>query len=118
MGAAHVGEVSVRWSQLLVVASLCALLTACGRAKPSGPVRTPNEAVDIAQRALRSAHLDEEVVSAERQDGAWVVTTRWRESSVAGHLVTIDAATGKARMERYRTLQLGPPSLPSASGGG
>ncbi len=98
---------SVARGQPLIAAAALVLLAACGRASPAPPVRTANEAADIAQRALRSAHLDEEIVGAERQDGAWLVTTRWRETSMAGHLVTVDAASGKVTMERYRTLQLG-----------
>jgi hypothetical protein len=89
------------------MAGALALLTACGRPAPGGPVRTPDEASQIAQRALKSANLDEEVVGVDRQGPAWVVTTRWRATSVAGHLVTVDAASGAVRMERYRTLQLG-----------
>jgi hypothetical protein len=92
---------------LLIAAVVVMLAGACGRDDGPGPVRTASDAAEVAQRALRSAHLDEEIVSAERQDGAWLVTTRWRETSMAGHLVTVDAANGKVTMERYRTLQLG-----------
>lgn len=93
----------------LTLAGAFALLAACGRAEVSEPVRTSDEANDVAQRALRSAHLDEEIVDTQRQGGAWIVTTRWRESSAAGHLVTVDAASGKVTVERYRTLQIGKP---------
>lgn len=72
-------------------------------------MRTPMQATEIAQRTLRAAGLDEEVVDAERQDGSWLVTTRWRETARAGHLVTVEAATGKVTVERYRTLELGGP---------
>ena len=85
------------------------LVAACGRAEPAGPVRTPEQARGIAERSLKAAGLDEEVIATARQGQAWIVTTRWRESSVAGHLVTVDAATGKVTFERYRTLELGPP---------
>src|SRR5690349_15375350 len=93
----------------LAAAAAFALLTACGRTEPAGPVRDPLDASRIAQQALRSARLDEEVVSAERDGDAWIVTTRWRETSAAGHLVTVDAANGAVRVERYRTVQLGGP---------
>ena len=92
----------------LIAACLFALVAGCGRADPSGPVRTPMQASEIAQRTLRSAHLYEEVVDAERQGGAWIVTTRRRETSMTGHLVTVDAASGDVSVERYRTVQLGP----------
>jgi len=100
-------EMAVVRPSRLIIAGAFALLAACGRAEPSGPVRTSAEANEIAQRALRSAHLEEEIVSTEHRDGAWVVTTRWRESSTAGHLVTIDAASRNVTFERYRTLQIG-----------
>ncbi len=91
-------------------ALLAALLAAaCGRGPTSGPVRTAEQASEIAQDALRSAGLDEEVIDSRREDGAWVVTTRWRETSMAGHLVTVDAATGRTTVERYRSIQLGGP---------
>ena len=95
-------------ARLLIAAQALALLAACGRAQSGGPVRTPEAARDVAQHALQSAHLDEQVTDVEPQDGAWIVTTRRRETSAAGHLLTIDAATGRVRFERYRTLQLGP----------
>ena len=97
----------VRPIRLHVAACAVALLAACGRSHPAGPVRTASDANDIAQRALRSAHLDEEVVAVERRGRAWIVTTRWRDTSVAGHLVTIDGKSGEVAMERYRTVQLG-----------
>src|SRR6516165_2555717 len=84
------------------------LVSACARHERPGPVRTPLEASEIAQRALRSAHLDEQVVDARREGDAWVVITRWPETSLNGHLVTIDGASGAVRMERYRTVELGP----------
>jgi hypothetical protein len=71
------------------------------------PVRTADDARAIAEQALERAHLDEEVVSAERTHDGWIVTTRWRDTSVAGHLVTVDASNGKVSFERYRTIQLG-----------
>jgi hypothetical protein len=49
------------------------------------------------------------VIDAQRQGDAWVVTTRWRETPRAGHLVTVDAASGKATVERYRSVDLGRP---------
>lgn len=92
----------------LALVGALALLAGCGRPQVEGPVRTPREANEIAQRTLRSAHLDEEILSTERQGGgAWIVTTRWRESSMAGHLLTIDPANGNVTVERYRTLQIG-----------
>lgn len=95
--------------QLLAAAAVAGLLAACGRPAPPGPVRTAMEASEIAQNALRSAGLDEEVIDSRRADGAWIVTTRWRETSLAGHIVTVDAASGQARVERYRSIQLGGP---------
>jgi hypothetical protein len=86
-----------------------ALLTACERAAPAGPVRTAEDATRRAERALDQAHLDEEVSGVDREGDAWIVTSRWRESSVAGHLLTVDAATGKVTMERYRSVELGGP---------
>ena len=84
------------------------LLSACGR--PEGPhqVRTALEASEAAQRALRAAHLDEQVVDARRQGDTWIVITRWPQTSLNGHLVTVDGASGAVRMERYRTVELGP----------
>ena len=90
---------------LLSAAVLAGLAAACGDA--SGPVRTPMRASEIAQGELRAAGLDEEVIDARRLGDAWVVTTRWRETSLAGHLVTVDAATGKVTVERYRSVELG-----------
>ncbi|MGH6963179.1 MAG: hypothetical protein ACREE0_01715 [Phenylobacterium sp.] len=85
------------------------LLAGCGGAERAGPVRSPMRASEIAQAELRAAGLDEQVVGAERLGDAWVVTTRWKETARAGHLVTVDAATGKASVERYRSVELGPP---------
>ena len=93
--------------QLLSVAVLAVLAAACGRAGSSGPVRTALQASEIAQRDLRAAGLDEEVIDARPLGGAWVVTTRWRETSRAGHLVTVDAGSGKVTVERYRSVELG-----------
>lgn len=90
-------------------AVLAVLLAACGDAGVAGPVRTALQASEIAQRELRAAGLDEQVIDAQRQGEAWIVTTRWRETARAGHLVTVDAATGKVRVERYRSVELGPP---------
>ena len=89
------------------VAVAALLLAGCGGSDLSGPVRSPMRASEIAQRELRAAGLDEEVIAADRQGDAWVVTTRWKETSRAGHLVTVDAATGKATVERYRSVELG-----------
>lgn len=95
---------------LLSTAAVVLLLTACRRDEgASGPVRTAIQASEVAQRELRAAGLDEEVVAAQRQGDDWLVTTRWRETPAAGHLVTVDAASGKATVERYRTLELGRP---------
>lgn len=94
-------------SALIAAAFMAASGAACGRSEPSGPVRTPLEASEIAQRALRAAHLDEQVVDARRQGDAWVVITRWPQTSTNGHLVTVDRETGAVRMERYRTVELG-----------
>lgn len=93
----------------LVVAALGVLVAACGRGEGPKPVRTPMEAAEAAQRSLRQAGLDEQVVDVQRQDGAWLVTTRWRETSVAGHLVTVEAASGRTSVERYRSVELGGP---------
>jgi hypothetical protein len=94
-------------SRLLGAAALLLLITACDRSEPPGPVRSPMQAIERAQTALRSAGLDEQVIDARRQDGAWLVITRWRETSMAGHLVTVDAETGKVTVERYRSIELG-----------
>jgi hypothetical protein len=93
--------------QVLSAAVLAGLAAGCGRAGASGPVRTALQASEIAQGELRAAGLDEEVIDARRLGGAWVVTTRWRETSAAGHLVTVDAGSGKVRVERYRSVELG-----------
>jgi hypothetical protein len=96
--------------RLRLAASLgFALLAACGSGRPSGPVRTPMQASEIAQDALRSAGLDEEIIDCRREDDAWVVVTRWPQTSMAGHLVTVDARTGAAKLERYRSIELGGP---------
>lgn len=81
------------------------MVAACGP-PAAGPVRTPLQASEAAQRALRAAHLDEQVIDARRQGDAWVVITRWPETSLNGHLVTVEAATGRVRIERYRTVEL------------
>ena len=94
--------------RLLIIAHALVLLAACGRAEPGRPVRTPAEAAEVARQALKSAHLDEQVVGVEQQDGAWIVTTRWRDTPVAGHLLTVNAANGAVSFERYRTVQLAP----------
>jgi hypothetical protein len=91
---------------LAIAVALALQLAACGRPPPPGPVRTPEAAAEIAQRALSAAHLDEPIISVDRAGGAWMVITRWRETSMAGHLVTVDAASGKVRLERYRMLQM------------
>ena len=88
---------------------LAAGLVACSGGESAGPVRTALKASEVAQRELRSAGLDEHVVEARREGATWVVVTRWRETSAAGHLVTIDAATGQAKVERYRSVELGRP---------
>jgi hypothetical protein len=84
-------------------------LSACGRGETPGPVRTPLQASEAAQRALRSAGLNEQVVAVQRQGEAWLVVTRWPQTSMAGHLVTVDAASGRVRVERYRSIQIGQP---------
>jgi len=94
----------------LVLAAVAAALLApwgCGPHPSAGPVRTPLDASQRAQDALRSAGLDEDVIDARRQGPDWVVTTRWRETSMAGHIVTVDAGTGAVKVERYRSVQLG-----------
>jgi hypothetical protein len=93
--------------QLLSVAVLLGLLAACGRGGAAGPVRSPMRASEIAQRELRAAGLDEAVIGVQRQGGAWVVTTRRKETARAGHLVTVDAASGKVTVERYRLVEIG-----------
>lgn len=95
-------------ASLLAPPLAAAVLAACGRPEPAGPVRTPLQASEIAQRALRAANLDEQVVDARRQGEAWVVITRWPQTSRNGHLVTVDGATGRVTIERYRTVELGP----------
>ena len=50
-------------ARLLIAAQALALLAACGRAQSGGPVRTPEAARDVAQHALQSAHLDEQVTA-------------------------------------------------------
>jgi hypothetical protein len=91
----------------VLTAVVLAGLSACGDAGASGPVRTALQASEIAQRDLRAAGLDEEVIDARRLGEAWVVMTRRREVATAGHLVTVDAASGKATVERYRYVELG-----------
>jgi len=90
----------------ILLAAAC--LAACGRTQAPGPVRTPLQASEIAQQALRAANLDEQVVDARRQGDAWVVITRWPQTSLNGHLVTVDRASGKVTMERYRTVEIAP----------
>jgi hypothetical protein len=98
----------VRGQGLRAAVAVLLLLAGCGRGDlAGGPVRSPMRASEIAQRELRAAGLDEEVIAADRQGDAWVVTTRWKETARAGHLVTVDAATGKATVERYRSVELG-----------
>jgi hypothetical protein len=94
--------------QLAAAAALLPL-AACGSGERHGPVRTALQASEAAQRSLRAAGLDEQVIDARRQDGHWLVVTRWRETSMAGHLVTVDAKTGAVAVERYRSVELGPP---------
>lgn len=92
-------------------AILVLVLSGCGGS--AGPVRSPMQAAEVAQRALRAAGLDEEVIDSRRQGDAWLVITRWHETSMAGHVVTVDARTGKAVVERYRAIELGrPPAWP------
>jgi hypothetical protein len=93
--------------QRLGCTALVLLLSACARGESSGPVRSPMQAIERAQHELRAAGLDEEVIDARRQNGGWLVITRWRETSMAGHLVTVDAETGAVTVERYRSVQLG-----------
>jgi hypothetical protein len=93
--------------QVQRAAVLAVLLAACGRADGSGPVRNTMQAIEAAQRDLRAAGLDEQVIDARRLGDAWVVTTRRQETSRAGHLVTVDAASGKVTVERYRSVDLG-----------
>jgi hypothetical protein len=96
--------------QRLAGATLVLLLAAaCDRGQARGPVRSPMQAVERAQHELRAAGLDEEVIDARREGDAWVVVTRWHETSMAGHLVTVDATTGAATVERYRSIELGRP---------
>ena len=93
---------------LSAAAVLCLALAGCGRHEPAGPVRTALQASEIAQRTLRKAGLDEQVVAAQRQGAGWIVTTRRPETSLTGHLVTVDAASGKVTVERYRSVELAP----------
>jgi hypothetical protein len=96
--------------QGLACAALAILLfAACDRGQASGPVRSPMQAVERAQHELRAAGLDEQVIDARREGDAWVVITRWQETSMAGHLVTVDATTGATTVERYRSIELGRP---------
>ncbi|RAK60098.1 hypothetical protein DJ021_09910 [Phenylobacterium hankyongense] len=93
---------------LLCAAVLAGLLAAaCGPAGPAGPVRSPMRASELAQRELRAAGLDEAVIDARRQGDRWVVTTRRRESSMAGHLVFVDARSGQVTVKRYWSVELG-----------
>jgi hypothetical protein len=91
----------------LALACFAAVLASCGRDEPSGPVRSPMRASEIAQMELRAAGLDEQVIGAERRGPAWVVTTRRPDRPTSGHLVTVDAQTGAVRVERYRLVELG-----------
>ena len=93
--------------QALSAAVLAVLAAACSRSELSGPVRTALQASEIAQRDLRAAGLDEQVIDAQRLGDAWIVTTRRKETARAGHLVTVDVASGKATVERYRSVELG-----------
>lgn len=93
----------------LIAAALSLGLAACERqSEAAGPVRTPLQASEIAQRTLRKAGLDEQVVAAQRQGAGWIVTTRRPETSLTGHIVTVDAASGKVTVERYRSVELAP----------
>jgi hypothetical protein len=94
--------------QVLSAGALAGVLAACGGGGSGGPVRTALQASEIAQADLRAAGLDEQVIDARRLGEAWVVTTRRPETWRAGHLVTVDAATGKVTVERYRSVDLGP----------
>ena len=93
--------------QILCAAVLAGLAAACGPGGAAGPVRSPMRASELAQRELRSAGLDEAVIDARRQGERWVVTTRRRETSMAGHLVTVDAASGQVTVQRYWSVELG-----------
>ena len=95
--------------QVLSAAVLVVGLAGCGRGELSGPVRTALQASEIAQRDLRAAGLNEQVIDAQRLGNAWLVTTRRAETSRAGHLVTVDIASGKVTVERYRSVELGRP---------
>lgn len=82
------------------------LLAACSGAEPT-EVRTPIRAVEVAQANLRAAGLDEQVVSSNRHGPVWTVVTRSAKSPKAGHVVTVEAATGRVSFEKYQDVQIG-----------
>ncbi|HEY8574004.1 hypothetical protein [Phenylobacterium sp.] len=89
------------------ILAFCLLLAACARSGPT-EVRTPMQAIEAAQAALRAGGLNEQVVAANRTGTVWTVITRSKKSAKAGHVVTVEAATGKASYEPYHSVQLGP----------
>jgi hypothetical protein len=83
---------------------LGATIAACA---PSPEVRTPFRAVEVAQATLREAGIREHAVASSKRGGSWVVITRSEKNARMGHVVTVDAATGKVSVERYHSVQLG-----------
>lgn len=90
---------------ILLAAAL--LLAACA---PRGgdKVRTSFQAVEAAQRSLRAAGIDEQVAASDRHGAVWIVLTRKGDSrNRVGHVVTVEAATGKVSFDRYQSVQIG-----------
>lgn len=83
---------------------LALAVTACS---PSKEVGTPFRAVEVAQATLRQAGVHEQAVASSKRGGSWVVITRSEKSHRVGHVITVDAATGEARVEKYHDVQLG-----------
>ena len=92
---------------MLLAAGALALLAACGP-PTARDVRTPMQAIKVAQATLRGAGVSEEVIDAHRRGEIWVVVTRRPATrSRVGHIVTIDPKAGKVAVDKYSTVELG-----------
>lgn len=88
-------------------AALLAVLALAACSPPSGEVRTPIRAVEVAQGSLREAGFQEQVLSSDQRGDVWVVITRSEKSPNFGHVVTVEAATGKVSVDKYHSVHLG-----------
>jgi hypothetical protein len=91
----------------LALLAALSILAACADASKPGEVRSAIRAVEVAQATLREAGFDELVLTSDKRGENWVVVTRSSKTPNFGHVVTVEAATGKVSVDKYQSVQLG-----------